>query len=505
VSVASLFEELDLLRDDVVRRIGIDGYDAQQVAVDHFVWCRAFVDAAEAVREWAASTTSELAANVGRATEDEARALFYGRDAAIAIRMGERYAAIARTYAPLEDLGAESEHRLLRTSLRQFAEREVRPQAQEIHRRNADIPESMITGVAKLGLFGLSVPEAYGGSQSERPDLRAMLIATEELSRCSLGAGGSLMTRPEILVRALVRGGTTEQKQRWLPAIARGSAQVAIAVTEPDAGSDVAAVRCRAIRKDDSWEITGTKLWCTFAGRAELLMLLCRTSDAGHRGLSVFVVEKPAYPGAAFVHRQDGGGVLSGRAIPTIGYRGMHTFELAFEQYRLPSVALLGGEDWLDRGFYLQLEGFALGRLQTAGRAVGVMHAALDAALSYASNRKMFGRTEIEFPLVLAKLGAMAVRLEASRRLAYRAARLLEDDAPGGQQAAALAKLYASRMAELVTREAMQLHGAMGYGEETEVSRLFVDARVLAIFEGAEDVLSLRVVGRDLLEAPERT
>jgi (2S)-methylsuccinyl-CoA dehydrogenase len=325
-----------------------------------------------------------------------------------------------------------------------------------------------------------------------------MLIATEELSAASLAAGGSLMTRPEILVRALLRGGTEEQKRRWLPAISSGQMLVAVGVTEPDYGSDVAQLGCRARRlPDGGWEITGTKLWCTFAGRSELLMILCRTAEGGHRGLSVFVVEKPPFPGHDFEHRQPAGGSLRGRAIPTIGYRGMHTYELAFDAYQAPVAALLGGEDWLNRGFYLQMEGFAVGRIQTAGRAVGLMQGALDDALGYARERRVFGQPVGELELPSAMLGAAIVRVNAARQLSYRAASLL--DAGGGQMESSLAKLYASRMAELVTRDAMQLHGAMGYGEETPVSRYFVDARVLSIFEGAEEVLALKVIARNLL------
>ncbi len=384
--------------------------------------------------------------------------------------------------------------------LRAFAEKEVRPRAQSIHRQDLDVPEEIIRGVSELGLLGLSIPERYGGSQGDAPDFRAMLIATEELSRASLAAGGSLITRPEILVRVLLRGGTEAQRREWLPPIATGEKLVAVAVTEPDHGSDVASVACRAARRPDGdWEISGTKLWSTFAGRSELLMLLCRTSDAGHRGLSVFVVEKPAFRGHAFEHRQATGGTLQGRAIPTIGYRGMHTFELAFDRYRVPAFALVGGDDWLDRGFYLQMEGFAVGRAQTAARAVGIMHASLEAALAYARDRRVFGRPVASFQLPQAMLGAMIVRVAAGRQLAYRAAQLL--DAGGGQMESSLAKLYASRAAELVTRDALQLHGAMGYGEETDVSRHFVDARVLSIFEGTEEVLALRVIARALLAA----
>jgi (2S)-methylsuccinyl-CoA dehydrogenase len=226
-------------------------------------------------------------------------------------------------------------------------------------------------------------------------------------------------------------------------------------------------------------------------------MILCRTAEGGHRGLSVFVVEKPAFPGHDFKHTQPDGGSLRGRAIPTLGYRGLHTYEVAFDAYRVPAMALLGGEDWLNRGFYLQMEGFSVGRIQTAGRAVGVMQAALEDALRYAGERRVFGEAIGNLELPSAMLGAAIVRVNAARQLSYRAADLL--DAGDGQMESSLAKLYASRMAELVTRDAMQLHGAMGYGEETAVSRYFVDARVLSIFEGAEEVLALKVIARNLL------
>lgn len=394
-----------------------------------------------------------------------------------------------------DDLGASAEHRLLRATLRDFAAKRITPRAQQIHRGDEDVPDDVIAGVAELGLFGLSIPEAYGGSLAGRPDHLAMLIGTEELSAGSLAAGGSLMTRPEILVRALLSGGSEEQKRRWLPAIASGEKLVAVAVTEPDFGSDVAAIRCRATQQaDGAWAVNGAKLWSTFAGRAHLVMLLCRTGSApGHRGLSVFVLEKPSYLGHDFEHRQGSGGVLRGRAIPTLGYRGLHTFELVFEDYRLPADSLVGGEG---RGFYLQMEGFATGRLQTAARAVGVMHAAVRDTLAYTTQRRVFGKPVAEHELARQMIGRMGVRLHASRRLSYAAAAL--NDEGGGQVEASLAKLYASRMAEYVTRDAMQLFGGMGYGEETDVSRYFVDARVLAIFEGAEEVLALRVIGKAL-------
>jgi (2S)-methylsuccinyl-CoA dehydrogenase len=495
---SALREAVGRLRSAAAAEAAAEGLDAHQVAAGHLAWAVARAEAAEACAGWAEATADPLAAAIADVAEIEALAFAEGRSCELPALGAERLVGIHAAYRPVEDLGASEEHRLLRATLRDFAEKEVRPRAQAVHRQDLDVPEEIIRGVAALGLFGLSVPEAYGGAQGAEPDFRAMLIATEELSRASLAAGGSLITRPEILVRALLRGGTEAQRREWLPPIASGEKLVAVAVTEPDHGSDVAAISCRATRRaDGDWEITGSKLWCTFAGRSELLMILCRTSDAGHRGQSVFVIEKPAYPGHRFEHRQAGGGVLEGRAIPTIGYRGMHTFELAFDRYRVPAGSLVGGEEWLDRGFYLQMEGFAVGRIQTAARAVGVMHAALDDALAYARERTVFGRAVAAHQLPAAMLGSMIARVTASRQLGYRAAAQL--DRGGGQMESSLAKLHASRAAETVTRDAVQLHGAMGYGEETDVSRYFVDARVLSIFEGTEEVLALRVIARSLL------
>ena len=496
-----LAEAVRDLRDQVRDLVADGGIDAHQVAASELAWAVARAEAAEAAREWAQRTGDELAGEIAGAAEHEALAALVGEPARGVIEESERLRRIARLQRPVEDLGDSDEHRLLRATFRDFARKEISPRAQAVHRQNLDVPEEIIKGAAELGLFGLSIPEEYGGSQGPEPDFQTMLIVTEELSRASLGAGGSLITRPEILVRALLRGGTDEQRRRWLPQIASGERLVAVGTTEPDYGSDVAGLKCRADRlPDGSWRVNGAKLWCTFAGRSELLMLLLRTGDAGHRGLSVFVAEKPAFSGHDFEHVQAGGGRLLGRDIPTIGYRGMHTYELAFEDYVLPAGSLVGGDEWLNRGFYLQMEGFAIGRLQTAGRAVGVMQAALSDVYDYTRERVVFGKPVAAYQLPEAMLGRMAMRVSAARQLNYRAARQLGEGDPQGQMAASLAKLYASRMAELVTRDAMQLHGGMGYGEETDVSRYFVDARVLAIFEGAEEILALRVIAKALIE-----
>ena len=333
-----------------------------------------------------------------------------------------------------------------------------------------------------------------------------MVVATEELSRVSVGVGGSLLTRPEILARALLKGGTDEQRTRLLPGIATGALLVAVAVTEPDAGSDVAAVRCAVTRTPHGWRIDGTKTWCTFAGRADIIMLLARTDPdpgSGHRGLSLFVVEKEPAAGHAFDFEQTGGGRMSGQAIPTIGYRGMHSFEVVFEGWMLPDNAIIGGDGGLGRGFYLQMEGFSAGRLQTAARATGLMDAAFRAALQYAKGRRAFGRKLVEFPLASRQLARMGARMVSNRLLTYTVSRSLESDE--GALQAAIAKAVSCRDVLGVTSDALQIHGGYGYAEEYPVSRYFVDARVLPVFEGTEEVLALRVIARALVEAAGRT
>ena len=395
-------------------------------------------------------------------------------------------------------LGEEFE--LARATFHRFAENEIRPHAEHVHRTNGDIPEAIIHGLAELGGFGLSVPEEYGGFASGgESDYLGMVVATEELSWGSLGIGGSLITRPEILTRALVHGGTEEQKRRWLPSLASGELLAAVAVTEPDFGSDVAGIVTGATPADGGWRVNGVKTWCTFAARADVLMLLARTDPdraKGHRGLSLFVVDKEPADGAGFVLEQAGGGRMEGRPIDTLGYRGMHSYELAFSDWFVPADNLVGGEEGAGRGFYLQMQGFENGRLQTAARALGVMQAAYEAAYAYAAERKVFGAPILDYQLTRAKLARMAVLIQATRQFAYDVARRMASGQ--GALEASMAKAYVCRAAEWVTREAMQIHGGMGYAEEFAVSRYFVDARVLSIFEGADETLAIKVIARRL-------
>jgi (2S)-methylsuccinyl-CoA dehydrogenase len=399
---------------------------------------------------------------------------------------------------------------MVQDTFRSFADKEIAPHAEHVHRHNGDVPEDLIAGLAEMGVFGLSVPAEYGGySEGGDAEYIAMVVATEELSRGSLGIGGSLITRPEILTRALVKGGTEAQKKYWLPKLATAEVMAAVAVTEPDFGSDVAGIKVTATPAPGAGDapgyvINGVKTWCTFGARADVLMLLARTDPERaktHRGLSLFIVPKPRGDGHGFEFTQDATsdgsvGKMEGRPIDTIGYRGMHSYEIALENWWVPAENLIGEENGLGKGFYFQMEGFENGRLQTAARAVGVMQAAYEAACEYAKNRVVFGSAIAEYELTRVKLGRMVVLIQAARQFSYHVATLMAKGE--GSIEASMVKAYVCRAAEWVTREAMQIHGGYGYAEEYPVSRLFVDARVLSIFEGADETLCLKVIARKL-------
>jgi len=413
--------------------------------------------------------------------------------------LGERVSLLGgETGARLLD----DEKEMMRNTFRQFSDSVVNPLAEHIHRQDLMIPDEILEGLKQLGCFGLSVPVRYGGLlPDDREDNLGMIVVTEELSRGSLGGAGSLITRPEIMARALMEGGTEEQRAKWLPRLAMGEPLCGVAITEPDFGSDVASMRLKATRTDDGWILNGSKTWSTFAGKAGVLLILARTdpdASLGHRGLSLFLVEKPEFDGHEFEYVQPGGGALKGQAIATIGYRGMHSFELFFDDYHVPASELVGEGQGLGKGFYFTMRGFTGGRIQTAARACGVMQAAFESAVSYGNDRKVFGKPVSDYQLTRAKLARMASSLTASRQFTYAVGRMMDDG--GGQVEASLVKLFACKAAEWITRESMQIHGGMGYAEESAVSRYYVDARVLSIFEGTEETLALKVVGRSLVE-----
>jgi (2S)-methylsuccinyl-CoA dehydrogenase len=440
-------------------------------------------------------------------TEADVEAM-YDRAVTLAIRRAGHESVvreIGRTVAeekgrgqvPLDETLAE-----VRRSVRQFAEAEVDPQAEHLHRHDDLVPEDFIRKMGEVGYFGLSVPEEYGGYEMGN---LAMIITTEELSRASLAGAGSLITRPEILAKALLAGGTDAQKKKWLPEIASGRLMVGISVTEPNVGSDVASLGCKAERRTvggvSGWVLNGAKAWCTFAGRADILAVLARTDPdvrKGAKGLSLFIVPKEASRGHDFTCVQPGGGKMEGKADRTPGYRGMHSFTVSLEDYFVPDENLIGEKGGEGKGFYLQMAGFAAGRLQTGGRACGVAQAALEKTAVYVTERSQFRRPIIEFQLTQHHLGRMATKLAAARAITYAAARAMDEDERAAAPLAAQAKLFACDVAVEVTQIGQVLHGGWGYAEEYPISRYVVDAQVLPIFEGVKPILELKVVARSL-------
>ena len=403
----------------------------------------------------------------------------------------------------LNDYPLDEMHEQVREQVRDFAANEIMPHAEHIHRGDELVPEEFITNMAELGFFGLSVPEEYGGVEMGN---LAMILTTEELSRASLAAAGSLITRPEILTKALMGGGTEEQKSHWLPKLASGETMVGISVTEPDIGSNVAGAKCRADRATvdgvEGWKINGPKAWCTFAGRANVLALLARTDpdlSKGAKGLSLFIVPKESFTGHDFECVQPGGGKLSGKADATPGYRGMHSFTLQLEDYFVPAENLVGGEAGEGRGFQLQMAGFAAGRLQTGGRACGLGQAAVEETAKYVVDRDQFGQPISEFQLTQFTLGRMQMKLAGARAITYAAARAFDEDERAAAPLAAQAKLLACDVAVDITQQGQLMHGGWGYAEEYPISRYVVDATVLPIFEGVKPILELKVIGRAVL------
>jgi len=371
---------------------------------------------------------------------------------------------------------------------RKFVDREVKPIAQDIHRRDVLIPMELLTKMSELGVFALTIPEQYGGLGLGKI---AMCVVTEELSRGYIGVG-SLGTRAEIAAELILGGGTDEQKNHWLPKIAAGDVLPTAVFTEPNHGSDLAHIQTRAVLKDGSWKVQGQKTWITHASRADLMTLLARTKpdDTGYGGLSMFLAQKTR-DDAAFV---DEG--LSGTEIKVLGYRGMKEYELSFDGFAIPADALLGGVE--GQGFKQLMATFESARIQTAARGVGVAQAALEEAIGYAQQRVQFGKPIVEFPRVARKIARMVCRIQAARQLTYYAAKRKD----GGKRCdleAGMAKLLATRAAWEAADACVQIHGGNGFAEEYTASRLLVDARVLSIFEGANEIQA-HVIARRLLE-----
>ncbi len=375
---------------------------------------------------------------------------------------------------------------------RKFVDKEVKPLAQEIHRKDVLIPMELIAKMSAMGVFGLTIPEAYGGLGLGKV---AMCVVTEELSRGYIGVG-SLGTRAEIAAELILGGGTEAQKEEWLPRIASGEVMCTAVFTEPNFGSDLAHIQTRAERKDGGFRIFGQKTWITHACRADLMTLLARSkpSDPGYGGLSMFLAPKSRTGGPGQAEFVDPG--LTGTEIKVLGYRGMKEYEVSFDGFLVPEGALLGGVE--GQGFKQLMATFESARIQTAARGVGIAQAALEEALAYAQQRLQFGRPIFEFPRVARKIARMACRTQAARQLAFYSAKM-KDSGKRCDLEAGMAKLLATRAAWEAADACVQIHGGNGYAEEYVASRLLVDARVLSIFEGANEIQA-HVVARRLLE-----
>jgi (2S)-methylsuccinyl-CoA dehydrogenase len=378
----------------------------------------------------------------------------------------------------------------IREEMRKFADGQVLPHAQEWHLRNEYIPLNIIAQMSELGVFSLTIPEAYGGMGLGK---ESMCVVSEELSRGYIGVG-SLGTRSEIAAELILGSGTEEQKRKWLPKIASGEVLPTAVFTEPNTGSDLASLKTRAVREGDTYKVFGNKTWITHPVRADLMTLLVRTNPAekGYRGLSMLLAEKPRgsdrnpFPSTG----------MSGTEIEVLGYRGMKEYEIAFDGFTVKAENLLGGVEGL--GFKQLMATFESARIQTAARAVGVAQAALEQARSYATTRVQFGEPIANFPRVADKLAMMAVEIMIARQLTYYAARQ-KDSGRRCDLEAGMAKLLAARVAWAAADNAVQIHGGNGFALEFPVSRILCDARILNIFEGAAEIQA-HVIARRLLD-----
>ena len=412
-----------------------------------------------------------------------------GASQAVKLRIVELLDA-ARGRPSLETSGLDETLEAVRDQFHAFTAEKITPHAQGWHLRDELIPMSLLEELGDLGVFGLTAPEVWGGAGMGKV---AMCVVSEALSRGWIGAG-SLGTRSEIAAELILAHGTDDQKARWLPGITSGRTIPTAVFSEPEAGSDLGSLRTRAVRDGDSWRVYGAKTWITHAARADVMTLLVRTEPASkdHRGLSMFLAEKPrGTPADPFPATG-----MSGGEIAVIGYRGMKEYELAFDGFEIADHNLLGGQT--GQGFVQLMATFESARIQTAARAIGVAQNALDLALDYALQRRQFGGPIADFPRVANKLAMMAAEILGARRLTWFAARA-KDEGRRCDLEAGMAKLTAARIAWAAADNAVQIHGGTGFAVEQPVSRVLADARILNIFEGAGEIQA-QVIARRLLE-----
>jgi (2S)-methylsuccinyl-CoA dehydrogenase len=523
VSAAADYAERTL--DAIRARVSSDGkldrraLDREQHLVHGLAWIATYAETLREVREWATALertgdfgeterlltrllaceySAQLAGGIPMSQVETIRAADFGVEAPPAsapmsqdekTRLAELLRE-ARGRATFERTGLDEELELIRDQFRKFADAEVATHAHQWHLNDELIPLDIVQHMGELGVFGLTIPEDYGGAGMGKT---AMCVVSEELSRGYIGVG-SLGTRSEIAAELILSGGSPEQKRHWLPKIASAEILPTAVFTEPNVGSDLASLKTRAVRDGDDYVVTGAKTWITHAARADLMTLLVRTdpSSSDHRGLSMLLAEKPrGREGDPFPAQG-----MSGGEIEVLGYRGMKEYEIGFDGFRVPAANLLGGEEGL--GFKQLMATFESARIQTAARAVGVAQCALELGLQYALERKQFGTEIFNFPRVANKLVMMAAEIMAARQIAYFAARR-KDSGKRCDLEAGMAKLLAARVAWAAADNALQVHGGNGFALEYPISRVLCDARILNIFEGAGEIQA-QVIGRRLLE-----
>jgi (2S)-methylsuccinyl-CoA dehydrogenase len=493
--------------------------DREQHIVHGLAWVATYAETLREVRDWARGLTeqgkfgetehllakllaseyaAQLAGGIAMSQVETVRPADFGVEApraGLEITQQEktRLAELlreARGRATLENTGLDGDLDLIRDQFRKFADAEVVPHAHGWHLRDELIPIEILEHMGELGVFGLTIPEEFGGSGLGKT---AMCVVSEELSRGYIGVG-SLGTRSEIAAELILTGGTDAQKQHWLPKIASAETLPTAVFTEPNTGSDLASLKARASKDGGDYVVTGNKTWITHAARADLMTLLVRTGPASsdHRGLSMLLAEKPRGNEADHFPAQG----MSGGEIDVLGYRGMKEYEIGFDGFRVPANNLLGGEE--GQGFKQLMATFESARIQTAARAVGVAQCALELGLQYALERKQFGTEIFNFPRVANKLVMMAAEIMAARQIAYFAARR-KDSGKRCDLEAGMAKLLAARVAWAAADNALQIHGGNGFALEYPISRVLCDARILNIFEGAGEIQA-QVIGRRLLE-----
>jgi (2S)-methylsuccinyl-CoA dehydrogenase len=516
-------------RANLALKVGRDGaidaarLDAEQLAAHAFAWMATYVAALRQLREWAgrldaagelrdaqrlilavgfgeylAQITGGIAMGQGEIARPQDLGLADAdlvslRNSPLVAGLGEARAQLGAILAegmpPGGDGLGDETLELIRDQVRRFAERAVAPHAHDWHRQDKLIPIEVIEELSGIGVFGVTLPEEYGGLGLGK---LAMCVVSEELSRAYIGVG-SLGTRSEIAGELIRINGMPEQKARWLPGIASGAVLPTAVFTEPNAGSDLASLQTRAVKDGDHYRIYGAKTWITHGARSDLMTLLARTGspDSGYRGLSMFLAPKPRGDDANPFPAEG----MSGTEIPVLGYRGMKEYEIAFDGFAAPQDALLGGVE--GEGFKQLMATFESARVQTAARAVGVAQNAFELAMAYAEERHQFGRNLTAFPRVQLKLTMMAVETMMARQLAYFAARE-KDSGRRCDIEAGMAKLLAARVAWTNADNAVQIHGGNGYAIEYPISRVLCDARILNIFEGAAEIQA-QIIARGLL------